>query len=84
MKQRLTSPALLTLIFAVLIAVSGFTSPKQDQAHFQRGDELNRSGKYEEAIVEFRKAIRLDLNHFESHYNLGFRVFQIGALLGSH
>ena len=56
----------------MMIALTGFTLSKQDQAHFQRGDELNSLEKYEEAIVEFRKALRLNLNHFESRYNLGF------------
>ena len=80
MKQRLAIPILLSILLGVMIAVptSALSNRDQAQAHYQRGDELSDSGKYEEAVDEFRKAIRLNPSHFESHNNLGFAFSRLG------
>jgi len=80
MKQSLAIPTLLATLPGVMIAVPAFASSDRDQtqAHYQRGDELDNMGKYEEAIEEFRKALWLNRNHFESHNNLGFVFSKLG------
>jgi tetratricopeptide (TPR) repeat protein len=46
--------------------------------HFWRGKAIQDQGKYEEAIVEYRQALRLDVDYVEAHYNLGAALSKQG------
>lgn len=46
--------------------------------HFWRGKSIQDQGKYEEAIVEYRKVLHLDANYVEAHYNLGAALSKQG------
>jgi Flp pilus assembly protein TadD len=41
------------------------------EAHFNLGNALRAQGKTDEAIAEFREAIRLKPDHASAHTNLG-------------
>ena len=43
------------------------------------GEALRAQGKHDEAIAEFRTAIRLQPDHAEAHCNLGISLQQQGA-----
>ena len=46
-------------------------------AHVARGSELAGQGKLDEAIREFREAIRLNPEYAEAHYDLGAALFEL-------
>ena len=39
--------------------------------HYKRGNTLHRSGKLHQAVEEYKKAISIDPNYADAHYNLG-------------
>jgi len=45
---------------------------KEAQEYFQKGSNYFREKKYEEAIVEFEKALKIDPNFAEGYYGLGY------------
>ena len=49
-------------------------------AHNNLGVALRDQGKLEEAVAEFRTAIRLNPDYAEAHYNLGFALHSQGKL----
>jgi len=54
-------------------------APELPEAHAARGFALYQLGRYDEAEVEFRIAIRLDPRQFEARYYFGRQCFQRGA-----
>ena len=44
-------------------------------AHYNRGVDLQEQGKLEEAVAEYRTAIRLNPGYAEAHVNLGHALF---------
>lgn len=40
--------------------------------HYNKGTALSRSGNLDQAIEEFKKAIDIDPNYGDAHYNLGY------------
>ena len=50
------------------------------QEHLEKGVTLAEQGKLEEAIVEFRKAIRIAPADERAHYNLGLALGTKGDL----
>lgn len=53
--------------------------PELPEAHAARGFALFQLGRYDEAEVEFRIAMRLDPRQFEARYYFGRQCFQRGA-----
>jgi len=49
-------------------------------AHSNRGNTLHSQGKVDEAIAEYREALRIDPNHRDARYNLGIALYDQGAL----
>ncbi len=69
------------LLISVLI-VGVFSSfvwcePVKD-SHFEQGNSYLREGRYEEAISEYKKAIRIAPNNASLYYNLGFTYNKLG------
>jgi tetratricopeptide (TPR) repeat protein len=50
----------------------GGVSP--DKFHFYNGTSYLRSGKIEEAVIQFNEALRLKPNYAKAHYNLGIAL----------
>jgi len=46
-------------------------APSRDSSDYNRGCKLYEAGRYEEAVLAFREALRVDPNDSASHYNLG-------------
>ena len=46
-------------------------NPDDLEAHFNLGNNYQKSGMYKEAIEAFKQAIRIDPDYAEAHYNLG-------------
>src|SRR6185295_16233867 len=49
---------------------------RQKIKHLNRGERYFKSGKYREAVIEFRNAVEADPRFAEAHYQLG-RVYLI-------
>ena len=47
-------------------------------AHYNLGAVYSESGKYEEAIKPYKRAIRINPDYSEAHYNLGFAYVKSG------
>ncbi len=66
-------------LFPALLAASLFVScQKSPRDLVAQGLKLAANGKSEEAAIEFRKAIQLDANQGEAHYQLGLLSLQNG------
>ena len=50
------------------------SSPTDAEAHNNLGTALEATGKLDEAIAEYREAIRLKPDYAEAHYNLGLTL----------
>ncbi len=53
---------------------------RQAEKHYERGDKLDADGDTEHAILEWKRAIELNPNHFGAHYNLGISYADDGNL----
>src|SRR5438132_1730820 len=50
------------------------------EAHYNLGNVLRVQGRVDEAIAEYREALRFDSNHAEAHHNLGAAFQDRGKL----
>jgi tetratricopeptide (TPR) repeat protein len=55
-------------------------NPASHRAHNSLGRALEQEQRLNEAIAEFREALRLQPNHTEAHYNLGTTVYALGRI----
>jgi tetratricopeptide (TPR) repeat protein len=53
---------------------------RQAEEHYERGDKLDADGDTERAVLEWKRAIELNPNHFGAHYNLGISYADDGYL----
>ena len=53
-------------------------SPFSETAHYGLGMSLSDRGQWNEAIVEFNKALKLNSDDYEAHNGLGIALFQMG------
>ena len=64
-------PALVCLLFAALIVLSGCTNPEKAKAeHINRGEAYLKDRRFQEASLEFRNAIQIDENSAAAHWGL--------------
>ncbi len=56
----------------------GRENPDPSQAHLDRGTALLKSYRYDEAVAEFREAIRLKPDNLFAHYKLGLAYIESG------
>jgi len=70
-RRYLFLPALVCLVFAAVIALSGCTNPEKAKAeHIKRGEAYLKDGKFQEASLEFRNAVQFDENSAPAHWGL--------------
>ncbi|MGO9923883.1 MAG: tetratricopeptide repeat protein [Isosphaeraceae bacterium] len=84
-KRRLTLTSAVAAIGAILLGGLWFGSrrgrqPADAAAHYNRGVDLQEQGKLEEAIAEYRTAIRLQPDLALAHNNLGNALAGQGKL----
>ncbi len=53
---------------------------KQAEAPFAQGLQAQQDGKFRDAVVAFKAAVKSDPGFFQAHYNLGWSAFQAGDL----
>ena len=61
-------------------ATSATTGPAKRTADqfCEEGFQLSRQGNWPGAIERYRDALKLDLNHLKTHWNLGFALNRVG------
>jgi tetratricopeptide (TPR) repeat protein len=70
-RSRLSYPAVLSLLFAVVLALSGCTNPDKAKAeHVAKGEAYLKDSKFHEASIEFRNAIQIDDRLAAAHWGL--------------
>ena len=84
-RRKLTLASVALATGAILLGGVWFGSGCQQQpagavAHYNRGDALYHEGKHEEAIAEFREAIRLRPDYVAAHAILGAVLKDQGKL----
>jgi Flp pilus assembly protein TadD len=52
--------------------------PGLKEAHLNLGNTLFRQGRLEEAVAEYREALRIDPDYAGAHYNLGQALSRLG------
>jgi Tfp pilus assembly protein PilF len=55
-------------------------NPRSPRAHNSLGRAFEQEQRLEEAVAEFREALRLAPNHTEAHYNLGTTAYTLGRI----
>ena len=53
-------------------------APDFTQGYFNYGIALKTSGRFQEAIAAYKKAISLDSDYAEAHQNLGVVLMKVG------
>ncbi len=69
-----STAAFVAPILIMLAAISASAQLDQSRAvsaHYQSAVDLEKKGRVDDAIAEYRKAINETPNHADSHYNLG-------------
>ena len=84
-RRKLTLASAVAAIGAILLGGLWFGNrrgqqPADAEAHYNLGVALKAQGKLEEAIAEFRAAIRLKPDYAEAHSNLGIALRAQGKL----
>src|SRR5437016_669611 len=65
--------------YVVVLVLAGTTSCLRSPQYFvERGNRLMAEGKYEDAILQYRKAIQKDSNFGEAHLGLGKALLRQG------
>ena len=64
---------LLFIVFSVLLAIGA--QAQTDRTHIRQGNRLFHQQKYEQAEVEYRKAVGKNSANPQAHYNLGCALF---------
>lgn len=64
---------LLFIVFSVLLAIGA--QSQTDRTHIRQGNRLFHQQKYEQAEVEYRKAVGKNSANPQAHYNLGCALF---------
>ena len=54
--------------------------PDNPRGRYNLGTRLNSAGRYEDAIVQFREALRIDPRHASAHCNLGVALKRSGKV----
>ena len=71
--------ALVLLVGSLLTGCGGATEGTAEW-HFDQGNKLYGQGRYDEAIKEYSKAIRLNPELAEAYYNRGLTYKKLGQL----
>lgn len=69
---------LVSLTIVLCLAMCGQEEP--DSEHLKRGNELSRAGKFEEAAVEYEKALEIEPENVDLLSNLGVVYYNLGQL----
>jgi Flp pilus assembly protein TadD len=95
MRTSMFSAVVLAFGVAAVVLASAQTEPAKPLpeapsamqesagAHTEHGIDLAKQGRYDEAIVEFHRAIAINPDYVEAHYNLGLVLFNEGDLDGA-
>ena len=60
----------------VCIALLAITACTTTRGYVEKGNFLDEQGKYEEAAINYRKAIQKDPNYGDAYYRLGLVAIQ--------
>jgi tetratricopeptide (TPR) repeat protein len=70
-RSRVFYPAILSLLFAAVLSLSGCTNPEKAKAeHLSRGEAYLKDSKFHEASIEFRNALQIDDRLAAAHWGL--------------
>ena len=70
-RVNLYRATLLSVLLAVLFAISGCTNPEKAKiAHVERGEVYLKDEKFQEASLEFRNAVQIDEKLAAAHWGL--------------
>src|SRR5580692_4852459 len=64
---------------AILLAGCSRDPNVRKQAYLNSGQEYFKSGKYQEAVIEFRNAIQIDPRFAAAHWRLANAYLQLGS-----
>lgn len=66
------------LIFILLISVFALSYGQAENNDIREGNKLFMNGKFQQAEVAYRKALRKNRNSFEANFNLGNALYRQG------
>src|SRR5271169_5198419 len=69
--KSLFQKAILLLAGAVLLASCSSDPNTRKLKYLRSGEKYSKSGKYQEAVIEFRNALEVDPRFAPAHYQLG-------------
>jgi tetratricopeptide (TPR) repeat protein len=81
-KQRLVRASGLAIVVVMSL---GWTSCSRSSTYYiDRGDSLLKAGKFDEAVINFRKAVQKDQSSAEANYRLGLAELKRGDGAGAY
>ena len=73
----------ISIAIALMIFIACVTLPKTAEEWLEKGQVANKAGNYDEAIKCFMKAVAINPNDANAHYNLGSAYLEKGKDLNS-
>ncbi len=73
----------ISIAIALMIFIACVTLPKTVEEWLEKGQVANKAGNYDEAIKCFMKAVAINPNDANAHYNLGSAYVEKGKDLNS-
>lgn len=70
---------LFAVVLSLLISNNFAEEQNNAEAHFKLGNALYKKGLLDEAIKEYKEAIRINIGYAMAHYNLGFALKDKGS-----
>jgi tetratricopeptide (TPR) repeat protein len=61
----------ISTVFAIVLVIACGNPEKEKVKHYRKGSILAQRGRYTEAVEEYQKALRIDPNMSEVHFELG-------------
>jgi tetratricopeptide (TPR) repeat protein len=68
----------LPLALLLLLAACSSNPDKEKRAYLNSGDKYYRSGKYQEAVIQFRNAVQIDPRFSQAHWQLARAYRKLG------
>lgn len=78
LKQNIITREVKVVFLLIFCIVAGCGT--KANSYNKKGISLYNQGKYTEAIVEFKKALELEPDHYDAHYHLGIVYYAKGMI----
>lgn len=82
--KRMQSYGVRVLFLVLVLGLAACSAEQKIQKHIQRAEAYAANEEYEEAVIEYRNALKLDPNHIDAHLALAKIYFKMSKTRDGH